>query len=529
MAERHYSQTAPSNTQYAFEMVNVDGHRVGLILFGPPSRKQAIDKYPGYIELTRLWVSDECPKNSESYLIGYTLRWLKNNTDLAGVLSYADPNVGHQGVIYRASNFKFDGKTAPGYHYVNKDGVRVHIRQVWERARTASQEVPGWSERDQAEVEGLKRVDDKNGKHRFIYDFKKTKAPEYKNVEKDRKLISFFQTQTPQSLWVYGLIIGDGNVHSDGAGGYRVSIVGNDDTVEKVLKLIPGSLSKRFGKNKRVRDWYVNSKALVEWFSERGVIGKKKYIKNLYPGDISPDLKWHFLRGLIDSDGSFCWDTRYGHTFLSLGFSSSNQEFANRVLAEMSPESEVSVRSSVSNGFDHYAFKFSESKSIEILDKIYDCDQSIRNEERYRKYLIGKRLFEQWNQRKCKVCGEPGFDSEYCYTHMMEIKREQKVRDNRCSVSNCDRPYHGSGVCMYHFWEKRNQENPLRNPEIGRRVSELRKRHGVSQLALSIEVLGHRGNGHLSNVEKGVSFLSEENIEKISARFQVSKEWLLYG
>ena len=66
------------------------------------------------IELKRLCCIDNTPKNTESYFIGKTLRWLKQNTDYDLVVSYADTFYGHSGVIYKASNFKHVGMTTKG-------------------------------------------------------------------------------------------------------------------------------------------------------------------------------------------------------------------------------------------------------------------------------------------------------------------------------------------------------------------------------------------------------------------------------
>jgi Helix-turn-helix len=525
MSERHYSGSAPRNTKYAFELKRNE-QRVGLILFGSPSRQQAIKKYAGYIELTRLWVDDSCPKNTESYLIGHCLRWLKKNTDLNGVISYADPNVGHQGVIYRASNFELDGVTNPGYHYVTKDGQRVHIRQVWGRAQQKAKIVPGWNESQQADLEGLHKIPDKNGKNRFIFHFKKY-VTRQKDNDKDIKLLSFFSTQTRESMWVLGLLVGDGNVFS-GNGDNRISIVGNEDTITKVSKLIPGSVSKLKGKNKKVREWYVYSKSLLGFFSERNLIGKKKFIQNLYP-EVSKKFKWDFLRGLIDSDGSFIWSKANGHVALNLGFSSANKSFCERVLLELRDQSEASVIASKKGNFEIFSFKLPQEESIKILDRIYDCPEKIRNDERYKKYLIGKKLLHDWMSRTCSVCGAKSVDREFCFVHLMEQKRIERRSTHKCSFEGCVKPYHGAGFCMEHFWNQRNNNNPLRNPEIGKRVKELRGQRGMSQLAMGRDVLGQKGQGHLSNVENGVSFLSEENIEKIVACFNVSKHWLIFG
>tara|TARA_B000000557_G_scaffold261973_1_gene261915 strand:- start:133 stop:774 length:642 start_codon:yes stop_codon:yes gene_type:complete len=96
------------------------------------------EKEEDVVELKRLCCIDNTPKNTESYFIGNTLRWLKKNTPYKTVVSYADPFYGHEGTIYKASNFKHCGMTSKGrvieygdkiYHekcirnyYIDKDG-----------------------------------------------------------------------------------------------------------------------------------------------------------------------------------------------------------------------------------------------------------------------------------------------------------------------------------------------------------------------------------------------------------------------
>lgn len=53
---------------------------------------------------------DDTPRNSESKSIGIMLRILKKH-GVQRVLSYADPNYGHVGTIYRASGFTLLGQT----------------------------------------------------------------------------------------------------------------------------------------------------------------------------------------------------------------------------------------------------------------------------------------------------------------------------------------------------------------------------------------------------------------------------------
>ena len=68
-------------------------------------------------------------KNAESYFISKTIKWLQKNTDWEYIISYADQNQGHKGVIYRASNFNYLGETSPSKS-LEVDGKSFHIRTL---------------------------------------------------------------------------------------------------------------------------------------------------------------------------------------------------------------------------------------------------------------------------------------------------------------------------------------------------------------------------------------------------------------
>ena len=98
---------------------------IGAMMYAIPSMPATAAKYNPVnpdrcVELRRLCCIDDTPKNTESYFIGYTLRWLRDNTKVKKVISYADETYNHRGVIYKASNFKHLGMTSKGKVIVYK-------------------------------------------------------------------------------------------------------------------------------------------------------------------------------------------------------------------------------------------------------------------------------------------------------------------------------------------------------------------------------------------------------------------------
>ena len=107
---------------------------VGACVYTRPAGAKAAKKYypadpDKCLELRRLCCIDDTPKNTESFFIGYTLRWLRKNTEYKFIISYADAEQGHEGTIYKASNFKHVGMTQPGSRLL-VDGKEFHIRTL---------------------------------------------------------------------------------------------------------------------------------------------------------------------------------------------------------------------------------------------------------------------------------------------------------------------------------------------------------------------------------------------------------------
>lgn len=107
---------------------------VGAAIFGEPamthqSSSWNISNPKACIELRRLCCIDDTPRNAESFFIGKMIKWLKKNTDIEVILSYADPSFGHSGIIYKATNFEMVGMTSPG-KILLVDGKRYHDRTL---------------------------------------------------------------------------------------------------------------------------------------------------------------------------------------------------------------------------------------------------------------------------------------------------------------------------------------------------------------------------------------------------------------
>jgi len=104
---------------------------IGCVVYGTPSSSSlrkgicGISESFNVIELTRLWIKDNTPKNTESYLIGNTLKLVNKEI----IVSYAEIQQGHLGVVYQATNWLYTGLSAKRKNWVI-DGVNKHCQTI---------------------------------------------------------------------------------------------------------------------------------------------------------------------------------------------------------------------------------------------------------------------------------------------------------------------------------------------------------------------------------------------------------------
>jgi hypothetical protein len=137
----HYLHSFPGGTKLHFG-VFLKELLVGAIIFG-------VGPYLGYaivsgaepsdiITLTRFWLLDELPRNSESKVLGTTLKALKRETTLKFILAYSDQSAGHVGTIYQSTNWVYTGLSSATPLYDIGDGILHHSRSLAHRLGTHS-------------------------------------------------------------------------------------------------------------------------------------------------------------------------------------------------------------------------------------------------------------------------------------------------------------------------------------------------------------------------------------------------------
>lgn len=133
----------------------------GVICYGTPSSaplRSGIcgpDEKDNVIELTRLWIKDGTPKNTESYLIGNTITLVNKEI----IVSFAEIQQGHVGTVYQATNWIYTGLSAKRTNWTI-DGVDLHCQTIADK----------YSAKEIREKYGDKfSLKDRPRKHRYVY------------------------------------------------------------------------------------------------------------------------------------------------------------------------------------------------------------------------------------------------------------------------------------------------------------------------------------------------------------------------
>lgn len=125
VARKHYSRRS-SIFWCGFGLVE-DGMIVGVAVYGqpsPPIQRHAFrDRDFRLYELSRVVVQSKT-RNAASFLVGNSLQMLEPKP--CAVISYADSEHGHCGIIYQATNWIYTGATRSHDKAYIVDGKRVH-------------------------------------------------------------------------------------------------------------------------------------------------------------------------------------------------------------------------------------------------------------------------------------------------------------------------------------------------------------------------------------------------------------------
>lgn len=161
--KNHYSGGSHNGPSPCYGLFDGD-NLIGCLMFATPCSEAVrasvfgVEYKDAVVELHRLHILDVTPRNTESWMISRCLRLLKQDRpQTRAVISFADPTQGHQGTIYKASNFIQCGTSSPATFYLDSECRLRHPRQNGVNISKDEAAKRGWT------------VSKRMGKIRYLY------------------------------------------------------------------------------------------------------------------------------------------------------------------------------------------------------------------------------------------------------------------------------------------------------------------------------------------------------------------------
>ena len=124
--ERHYTHSVPSGKSYYLRFEDA------LVVWSIPANKNIASfllRGPGSVwELARLWAPDGHERNLLTRAISAAVDAIRRLEHPDALVSYADPNVGHRGGVYRAASWLYHGQSEEARAYRGPNGEVVSRR-----------------------------------------------------------------------------------------------------------------------------------------------------------------------------------------------------------------------------------------------------------------------------------------------------------------------------------------------------------------------------------------------------------------
>jgi hypothetical protein len=101
----HWSNVVRNTHYVCFGAKDENGDYVAVGIWSSPVAQNRFKFGKQMLELRRMAISADCPKNTATHMLRFMRRWIYNNKpDVAMLISYQDTEV-HLGTIYKADNW----------------------------------------------------------------------------------------------------------------------------------------------------------------------------------------------------------------------------------------------------------------------------------------------------------------------------------------------------------------------------------------------------------------------------------------
>lgn len=177
----HYAKRVPQRA-HSYSVYNDNNEWCGVIVFGfgaNPRIARPFNLWQGQVlELVRVALNGK--QETTSKALAMALKKLKkDNPQIKIVVSYADIEQKHSGIIYQATNWLYLGIYAEKMKQIEINGKLKHKKSVFSTYGTAS-------------IEKLKKITNGTvkevggfGKHKYIYCFDKKERKKYEKIKKE--------------------------------------------------------------------------------------------------------------------------------------------------------------------------------------------------------------------------------------------------------------------------------------------------------------------------------------------------------
>lgn len=157
----HYSKTMPKSKMVKIGVWEYNRF-IGCILFGVGAASLLVNPYglqkTEGCELTRIALNEH--KTEVTKMLSISLKKLKNQSPkLRLIVSFADPDQGHLGKIYQASNWIYSGVTEDCFYFKDRKGKIWHPKNVSENLSLSGKRI---------RPSQCRKVY-KKGKYRYLY------------------------------------------------------------------------------------------------------------------------------------------------------------------------------------------------------------------------------------------------------------------------------------------------------------------------------------------------------------------------
>jgi len=153
----HYTHSVPSGKSHYVAFKDC------IVVWSIPANKNIASFILGWAgnvwELARLWAPDGHEKNLLTQAISAAVEVIARLEHPDALVSYADPNAGHKGGVYRAASWIYHGKSEEVRTYRDSEG-KTFARRAFHSGKTG---------KTKAEIEALGYLEMKlPGKERFV-------------------------------------------------------------------------------------------------------------------------------------------------------------------------------------------------------------------------------------------------------------------------------------------------------------------------------------------------------------------------